>query len=747
MGFNPPVPQRDSNWEIRVAVLLSLAFQVVLIFAGPLRKRSSSSLVRFVIWSCYLLADWVADLALGLLLNNMGNIGGNGGSTGDMAVTSTAAALKHVLHGGTDTSGSFGGTGGGGGSPIIFAFWAPFLLLHLGGPDTITAYSLADNELWLRHLIGLLFELSAAAVVFLCSLQQGNPMVVPTVLMFIAGIIKYGERTYSLYTGSTDRFTASILGKPQYVQRIDRLMQAYNSSLRAGFKVKMITFGESGTLHDMYRREGVLLSQSGQYDGADEVRAHKLMAHFRPLFGNGVISTKNRRVSEAFFLEHGGRDPMEAFHILELELNYTYETFYTKMPVLSTRAGYVLRFVGCGCVVSSLVIFRAHDKAGLLPVDAAVTYALLIAAVALEAAALVMLLFSDWTLVFIHQYSRFKWLSWLISSVKKAKLCRRRRRTWSGTVWQMNLIDQSIPMRMPDGRRGLVLTPLVNAATSFTDMIRRHRHGRPLGYTKKDQEEYHQELLTFIFDRIRDTVTKATTPEEWKMACLDRVKRVLLGTAGFESTTILWSVSRCDFDESLLLWHIATDLCLNAAYDRATEPLQETRKMMTVSRVLSDYMLYLLVSKPEMMSATMGIGAQAQLLYRNTCAEARLLFQSSASQYGSCDVIDNHQSACSFVQDNVERTKAIIFNACMLAKELMGSIAGPEAMWRVVAHVWWEMLMFNASRTPAREHLRQLSNGGELITFVWLLMAHMGMSSSLFEVHETSLDKLIIIDQ
>lgn len=28
----------------------------------------------------------------------------------------------------------------------IIAFWAPLLLLHLGGPDTITAYSLEDNK-------------------------------------------------------------------------------------------------------------------------------------------------------------------------------------------------------------------------------------------------------------------------------------------------------------------------------------------------------------------------------------------------------------------------------------------------------------------------------------------------------------------------------------------------------------------------------------------------------------------------
>ena len=40
----------------------------------------------------------------------------------------------------------------------IIALQAPLLLLHLGGLDTITAYSLEDNKdnkFWLRHLLGL----------------------------------------------------------------------------------------------------------------------------------------------------------------------------------------------------------------------------------------------------------------------------------------------------------------------------------------------------------------------------------------------------------------------------------------------------------------------------------------------------------------------------------------------------------------------------------------------------------------
>ncbi|KAI9120142.1 hypothetical protein K1719_008790 [Acacia pycnantha] len=114
-------------------------------------------LLQFFIWTAYLLADWAAN-----------NTAGGGGNHDD--------ANKEIL----------------------MALWAPFVLLHFGGPDTITAFSLEDNQLWLRQLPGLLFQVGASAYVFLLSLPR-NTMWVPTLLVFVAGLIKCFERTRALY--------------------------------------------------------------------------------------------------------------------------------------------------------------------------------------------------------------------------------------------------------------------------------------------------------------------------------------------------------------------------------------------------------------------------------------------------------------------------------------------------------------------------------------------------------------------
>ncbi|PKU75906.1 hypothetical protein MA16_Dca005953 [Dendrobium catenatum] len=94
-------------------------------------------------------------------------------------------------------------------SNAIIAFWAPFLILHLGGPDTITAYSIEDNELWARHLLVLPFGLIFTFYVLFRSLPNIR-LLAPTLLIFLVAIIKYLERSYSLYKASVNGFRSSI---------------------------------------------------------------------------------------------------------------------------------------------------------------------------------------------------------------------------------------------------------------------------------------------------------------------------------------------------------------------------------------------------------------------------------------------------------------------------------------------------------------------------------------------------------
>ncbi|KAJ1261774.1 hypothetical protein BS78_09G056200 [Paspalum vaginatum] len=699
MGFSPPVPQQDSNWEIRAAVLLSLVLQVLLIFVAPVRKRSSSRVPRFVVWSCYLLADWVADLALGLLLNNLGNIGGPATSSSIALLGTTAADDGAMVR-------REGGGGGGNTSPstpIIFAFWAPFLLLHLGGPDTITAYSLADNELWVRHLVGLLFEFSAAAVVFFCSLQQQQQqqqVILATVLMFVVGTVKYGERTYSLYFARIEPDPG-----PEYANR----------------KINIFA-GPRGT-----RR---------QHGGAEDLQSLSVDAQgyeffrvFRFLYVNLILSfVSERRISHEFFMSR--TDSTQAFGVIEAELGFLYDVKYTKAPIVHTRVGYALRVLGSCGLVASLLLFVVHvDKAGMLPVDVYITYALLTGAVALDAAALTMLVLSSWTTVFLELSTRNR-----SSRSKRIKRWWQPRR-WSETITQMNVITHSLGR--PDNC-GRFLRQLANAA----DVL-------GLGPTLEDfifirqaslRNGERRQILEFIFGRIKDVASGAQSYQDIKKACDLRGVGAIDQKLGEQcSMSIRDSVTK-DLDECLLLWHVATDLCLLGGGVSATVEGDKYAEMRETSRCLSEYMLYLLIKQSDMLSTVAGIGL---IRYRDTCAQARRFFQSSGllrRHSTSSDRLHDMARNLLLTEDvataipaakdqdvDGDAPRSVLQSACELARELKK--LDEETMWQVVTGVWGEMLTFVACRGRGSTHVQQLACGGELITMVSFLMNHLGLGN------------------
>ncbi|KAA8535435.1 hypothetical protein F0562_030424 [Nyssa sinensis] len=144
-------------WDVRILILFSLILQIILFIFGNRRKYNPSIWLQIIVWFAYLAADWVATVALAKLSNAL--------------IDSKKNALGVI--------------------------WAPMLLLHLGGPDTITAYSIEDNQLWLRHFLGLVVQLAVAIYVLLMSwkVSRFSFLAFP---MFVAGIIKYGERTWVL---------------------------------------------------------------------------------------------------------------------------------------------------------------------------------------------------------------------------------------------------------------------------------------------------------------------------------------------------------------------------------------------------------------------------------------------------------------------------------------------------------------------------------------------------------------------
>lgn len=282
--------------EIRVSVLVSLVLQIILVLLGKKRKYSTKTWIRFILWMSYLLADWVATLSIGVLSNLQGNE-----SDDDIS-----------------TSRNY----------TVTSFWAPFLLLHLGGPDTITAYSLEDNELWWRNFITLGGQLGAVLYIFL-NAWSNNILNFLSIPILIAGFIKFGERIWALRRASSECFRKSMFPSPEAGPSYARHMDEYWSKTEEGFKVCFEKTQEVPTIgHTHHHHLRSIIRPNSIVPYAHNLQhAHKFFVMFKPLFADLILSIHDIVHSKSFFQETSCD---EVFRVIEIELGFMYDLFYTK---------------------------------------------------------------------------------------------------------------------------------------------------------------------------------------------------------------------------------------------------------------------------------------------------------------------------------------------------------------------------------------------------------------------------------
>ncbi|KAF7013231.1 unnamed protein product [Triticum aestivum] len=318
-----------SHQSMQILVLLSFGLQLVLLVFAGVRQREAL-VPRLLLWLAYLMADSTAVYAVGHM--------------------SFSSAVRPVHE------------------HQLVAFWAPFLLLHLGGPDNITAYAFQDNQLWLRHLQILVVQVLGAAYVLYkhIAFAGGGPnresLRIASFLMFAIGVVKYGERTWALKCSTLESIGASINTQPaihNHFHPQDRLT-AEEFHLRRGhslFHICKFTIVDSSVL---------------------EADSMELLDVYTVKLTQGV----------------------ELWTLMEIELSLMYDLLYTKPGVVHTFCGYLV------LVVSPLtVLFQFTSKDGHTRADVAITYVLLGGAVFMETTSLLNALASSWTFPFLSATS------------------------------------------------------------------------------------------------------------------------------------------------------------------------------------------------------------------------------------------------------------------------------------------------------------------------------------------------------
>lgn len=744
------------RWNIQAAVLASLAFQIILISSASSRKRTKDNFKIFMIWSMYLLADYVATFAIGLINN-------------DARGPPITAADGEIAAVGEVAGGQESSCSGGQQVKHIAAFWAPFLLLHLGGPDTITAFSIEDNELWHRHMLTLMVQVIAVLLVFYrYHILADNPFLIPTLLISLAGFIKYVERTCSLNFASLKNMKKSMRKKnnPDYHGSDDAQVEK-----EGNINIK---------LTDMEVVE----------------HGYKFYKIFRGLVVDHTFSSSECDNSKSFFSKLNDSD---AFRVMEVELNFIYDAMFTKMIAVQGRIlAYMIR-VACTLLIvaATAVFFFIHPKNKLHHLDLKVSYSLLAGAIILDAIALTELFFSEWTVAlilckkkWIKKWEGLKQCTEWINKVCKLISFRKR---WSGEIHQYSLINYSLNKRKEwvngildcFGLKEKVDSCLYSVTEPVTDKLRK-----------------------LIFDEVKRKATQATQTRVANDIFLSRGEWALLDYSC--GPTIMATVGQdVEFDQSVLIWHIATEIC----YFTLEKDNDDDRE---ICRFMSEYLVYLLVMEQNFTSSLAGI---LETRFEDTCEEASNVFgrrETPFRKHGDDDEevtkgirsklieciqvclktawdsakedimyiaklkwffnkngtdrkmtewekwrkekeFKKRKNACEFLGNDSphmnqlsdgdvkkDGSKSVLLDALILAKglqELCSTDKGirkdeedpvmkkysKKEVWEMVGRVWVELLSYAAGHCRGDAHAQQVAKGGELLTFVWLLMAHFGV--------------------
>ncbi|KAJ6855278.1 hypothetical protein NC651_040063 [Populus alba x Populus x berolinensis] len=619
--------------EIRGMVLLSLSLQTILIIFGSQRKTIARSWIRILVWSAYLSADMVATVALGNLARSQGGSSGDGPKKKNNSIQ---------------------------------AFWAPFLLLHLGGPDTITAYSIEDNELWLRHLLGLVVQVGVAFYVFSRSWGSGILTFI-AIPMFIVGIIKYAERTWVLSSSSSEGLKKSTLSK-----------------FRPFYPLKALTKERDQAL------EGKYLLQAYTFLGISMFMMQDLVPGIPALIKSQVLISKNTAEN--------------AFKVVEIELGLIYDMLYTKAPLIYSRAGIILRSISFLLTFTALISFQILiDKHAYSTIDTTITYLLFAAAVFLEFYAFICLVFSDWTMIWLSDEGGNALSSALYSPIRKLTKSKR----WSRSIAQYNLISSS----------------LENTPLGCLKSLGINEKMRQIFVRRVDMNV---DLQRCIFRHLQK---KAEDMKE-DFCLIDKNRRSKItdqrGDGVLERKGLLqnymWCTTEVEFSRSILVWHLATEICYLG--DKAATNVP---KEYETSRWLSEYMMYLLVMRPNMLS--MGIGDEG---YLDTLQDLQRLNQNKTrgdeAKKGVVEGILRSELSLDDItfQSLWKIAKSVVIGGEKLARQLQSSES--KKRWEMINEVWIEMLAYAAAHCPWKEHTHQLRRGGELLTHVFLLMLHFGLS-------------------
>jgi hypothetical protein len=730
------------EWEIRFLVLLSLAAHVVVALVAGIRRREADIFPRFLLWLGYLVPDWAALRALG-----------------NLTLGSTAREQQLVV------------------------LWVPFLLVHLGGPDNITAYSLEDNKLSKRQVIKTALQVvgTPLAIYKQYMVSPGDGALLwASVGMVVVGAVKYLEKAYALWKVDFDKIRASESKKQQ------------PKSLRvqpppARWKKRLDDERALLLAHDLL---------------------HITMGAFADFPVYQVPLKKNRNLKEIFSVVGNGDGWDNMCKVVEMELSLMYDILYTKAAVTHTWVGYFIRAASLiATATTTLLFWLYYSKDGQRVADVIITYILLLVTLVLDARWLLRAIASTWTYGFLNarpecwlhhrvlcsgRWHRLRHAIMSLDLRRWLRADRRSYRSWSRTIGRYNLLRECTN----------------DTTTSFSKVVKEvvpEDKWMEYEYSKDLDLDISEKVRALLFEQIGNELEFWVSSEEEKKKEEEEKKKKM--SAPMPESAPVHERHRThrlldesmdflpELEELILIWHLATDIFL---WDNHEE-LNRWQEQVATIRAVSDYMVFLVAVRPDMIP-----GLKIRSLYDGARKDLKEIWNPGRSTEQAEQKLarmlleenkpggrsEGNESALNdkslLLSDGAKFAKVLngwlrpnspVWNQVRNGPDCRGSGCSPAADCRAdwdqirdgvrigkksekkflflmlgmekwsryrcsspekkvellnsILKSWVRMLIFVSTRCSRDSHAKQLGRGCELTTIVWILYEHAGIFGDL----------------
>lgn len=549
------------------------------------------------------------------------------------------------------------------GSHDLEVLWAPILLIHLGGQIfSISAYNIEDNELWRRHIVTAVSQVIVALYVFTKSWSPSadKRLLSAAILLFILGVLKCFDKPMALKRASFTSLVGNFHPSPM-TESSDREVE-HEEYIQ--------------TARDFMKRNEEARSSSSNSNPKicqeDLGRLEKDLSIPDKLFVDFAYSYPNRLTKlESFW----SLDTDRIYEALCTGLSDTFDLLYSKVwqeedqnrPHYQSGNHFSL-FVWLITAIVPIVsigLFHSSQKEAYNGIDIKVTFILLYVTFFLE----------------ISTY-----LSWGYYSDNNG---------WSNVVFQHNLIG-------------------------FLAHKKRHKKLMAIADCLQCKALLGQHEPCYSSKDITNLVS-AHAKDGW-MNCIMDVQSYWK----FSDTRGHWTIERIEcedivirssiekpFDESIILWHLATEFCFH--HKDASPESDECTKL---CRQISNYMMHLLFANPEML-----LPSSRRVLFTTAYEEHEDILQGD-----DVSLFDEKELTQKIIKKAESAGFGFTRDAWILAEELK-QLGDEKKIWEVIKGVWIEMLCFSAGRCRGYLHAKSLGTGGEYLTVVSLVMSHAGLET------------------